>query len=141
MILNKILAYSETHNNLEQEADCQSQLMILNSPQTLTTPIAQCKLVVYWETPFRIISKGSFPQRQLPIGIFPCGNFPIVQFPKRHNLPCMSQPQCSAPYSLSVRPPLAPPSCRTWPPCQPAVRLKRLNLSFGKLPLGKLNIW
>ena len=144
MIINKILAYSETHNNVEQEDDCQSQVMNLNSPQI--APIAQCKLTLYCIPIF-----GKTPS---PLPHPSCRIRPPSLSQLQNSAP-LAHPSCRlgppSPSYLQTRPPqpilaaelapLANPSCRTRHQCQPAAHLNRLNLTFGKLPLGNFNIW
>ena len=62
-----------------------------------------------------------FPKRQLPKDIFPSCNFPNVHIPERQ-LPK---------YVLDAA---LGPSCRL-------LRLRKPNIIFGKLLLGKLHIW
>ena len=67
-------------------------------------------------------SQGYFSKWQLPKGIFPSGNFPIVQFSAL--AAALGPPPCSrAHHSRSARP---PPNCSLW-------RLRGPNLIFGKV--------
>ena len=76
----------------------------------------------------RIVSKW-----QLPKGIFPIGNFPNVKFPKQQ------LPKSVQAVAIGVLGPLAYPSRSAWPPS--VRRLRGPNLTIGKFPLVKLQIW
>ena len=101
-----------------------------------------------------------FPKWKLPKGIFPSGNFPRVFFEVASSQGYFykwQRPKCAISQTatfqvvlasaLSPRSvlavalcPLAHPSCCV----RPEFSLRRLrgpNLTFGKLPLGKLHIW
>ena len=67
----------------------------------------------------------AFPKRQLPKGIFPNSNFTTVQLPKS---------VLAATLCLQAHPSRSDPHCSLQ-------RLRRSNLTFVKLLLGKSHIW
>ena len=143
MILNKTLAYSETHNNLEQQANCQSQVLFINSPKTLNTPVQTgCVL----GNTFQDLFQGQFPLVATSHRYFPMWQLPncaISQSAKltKSVLAAVTSPLQPVIASAFASPQLILAAELGSRPCQPAARLERLNLTFGKLPLGKLNIW
>ena len=84
-------------------------------------------------------SRWYFPKRQLPVGIFPSGNFPLVfsqvepfqlcNFPSG-NFPSLFFSQQSAPQFFSSHSSQCSQRRSKWP-----------NLTFRKFPLRKLHIW
>ena len=85
-------------------------------------------------------SQWYFSKWQFPKGIFPSGTFPrvfsLLATSQMYNFPSGNLQVCP---SCSARP-LDCSSRSAWPHCS-LRRLRRPNLTFGKLLLGKLHIW
>ena len=87
--------------------------------------------------------KGFFPNGQLPKGIlqseiFLNGQFPNQQLPKAVLAVALGPHACS---SRGPRPPSSSQPQRLAPIAACAAAPKSANLTFGKLPLGNLDIW
>ena len=102
----------------------------------LTVAIA----VERWYFDVRYFSKGFFPRGNFPRVFSQMVNSQICHFPSS-NFPSLSLPRHSAPACASrgARP-LVHPSRRARPQLQPGAP-QRANITFGKLPLGKLHTW
>ena len=87
---------------------------------------------------YKELSQRIYPKSQLPKGIFPSCNLPNVQIPQRQ-LPKSALAVVFITQPVWVEP-LGPLTAALGPHCS-LRRLRRPNLTFGKLPLGKLHIW
>ena len=84
---------------------------------------------------------GTFPKWPLLQGIFPSGNFPNVQFPKRHLLKSvLAAILCPKHVLTTARGPLTHPSQSARSSLQYLGTCHFVNCTFGKLPLGKITL-